>query len=71
MLALDGDNVTAEWWTGTYSGTWIPWMVKGQSQLIEVHKNCIVSKIALSKSNRLHNSAVKLLKEAYKSFEFM
>ncbi|KAL5514930.1 hypothetical protein EMCRGX_G000014 [Ephydatia muelleri] len=71
VLALDGDNVTAEWWTGTYSGTWIPWMVKGQSQLIEVHKNCIVSKIALSKSNRLHSSAVKLLKEAYKSFEFM
>ncbi|KAL5469197.1 hypothetical protein EMCRGX_G030420 [Ephydatia muelleri] len=35
VLALDGDNVTAEWWTGTYSGTWIPWMVKGQSQLIE------------------------------------
>ena len=68
MLALDGDNVIAEWWTGTY---WIPWMVEGQSQLIEVHKNCIVSKIALSKSNRLHCSAVKLLKEAYKSFEFM
>ena len=28
VLAIDDDSITLEWWVGTYTGTWAPWIIK-------------------------------------------
>ena len=42
VLAIDDDSITLEWWVGTYTGTWVPWLVKSVEQTISVHRNNIV-----------------------------
>ena len=72
VLAIDDDSITLEWWVGTYTGTWVPWLVKSVEQTISVHRNNIVLRnISLSKSNRLYEPIIDKLKSIYDNFEFM
>ena len=72
VLAIDDDSITLEWWVGTYTGTWAPWIVKSVEQTISVHRNNIVLRnISLSKSNRLSKPIISKLKSIYVDFEFM
>ena len=43
VLMTQEDLITAEWWVGTYSGTWTSWTVTSVEQTLTVHRNCIVS----------------------------
>ena len=72
VLAIDDDSITLEWSVGTYTGTWVPWLVKSVEQTISVHRNNIVLRnISLSKSNRLSKLIIDKLKSIYDNFEFM
>ena len=42
VLMIEEDEITVEWWVGTYSDTWNPWTVKLVEQTAFVHRNCIV-----------------------------
>ena len=64
--------ITLEWWVGTYTGTWVPWLVKSVEQKISVHRNNIVLRnISLSKFNRLYKPIIDKLKSIDDNFEFM
>ena len=72
VLMVEEDLITVEWWIGSYSGTWNPWVVKSVEQTASVHKNCIVLRnVQLSRSNRLAKQTVDRLRKIYENLEFM
>ena len=66
VLMVEEDLITVEWWIGSYSGTWNPWVVKSVEQTASVLRN-----VQLSRSNRLAKQTVDRLRKIYENLEFM
>ena len=68
------DEVTLEWWNGSWSKWWSPWLrkaEKGHSYIFpieEVKKSLIINiPIWLSKANKLKKETVQSLKQIYEN----
>ena len=64
VIAIDGMDVTLEWWIGRYSSTWTVWKTNGTANTEVIPKNAILQTLELTKSQRLHKKDIEGLKKS-------
>ena len=71
ITAVDGVNITIDWYVGTYTGTWKEWHGRKDGKAVifsdTIPLKDILMKVSFTKSMRLPSMIIPALKELYLS----
>ena len=72
VIKIDQDDVTVEWWIGSYYDNWREWKQRKQVVKESFHRNAVIkSGFTFTASQRLRTSTITELRQLYDMVEFI
>ena len=69
LVAINESEITVNWWIGSYSGVWAPWRNRGKTVCETFGRQCLLTVVNFTKTNRLPKEIVLKFKNLYDSHQ--